>query len=83
MPDLHCAECVLCCAVLCHAVCCVAGAYCRLFGRHLDTGETLPYNDSHWRNVVAVLGLSKDQVGFVHRSVDSVRFPRMLLLLPA
>lgn len=40
-----------------------AGAYCRLFGRHLDTGETLPYNDSHWRNVVAVLGLSKDQVG--------------------
>jgi hypothetical protein len=40
-----------------------AGAYCRLFGRHLDTGETLPYNDNHWRNVVAVLGLSKDQVG--------------------
>jgi hypothetical protein len=37
-------------------------AYCRLFGRHLDTGEAVPYNDNHWRNVVAVLGLSKDQV---------------------
>jgi hypothetical protein len=40
-----------------------SGAYCRLFGRHLDTGEAVPYNDNHWRNVVAVLGLSKDQVG--------------------
>lgn len=40
-----------------------SGAYCRLFGRHLDTDDPVPYNDAHWRNVVAVLGLSKEQVG--------------------
>jgi hypothetical protein len=64
------------------AVACSA-AYYRLFGRHLDTGLPATYSDAHWRQVVAVLRLSQDQVSqrsssssssssvcLVHASVD-------------
>lgn len=40
-----------------------AGVLYSLFGRNLDTGEAVPYNDQHWRNVVARLHLTKRQVG--------------------
>lgn len=39
-----------------------SAAYYRLFGRDLDTGLPAPYSDEHWRQVVSVLRLSKDQV---------------------
>eukprot|EP00878_Enallax_costatus_P015862 GHUV01016626.1.p1 GENE.GHUV01016626.1~~GHUV01016626.1.p1 ORF type:complete len:407 (+),score=84.71 GHUV01016626.1:469-1689(+) len=41
------------------------GAYCRLFGQNLDTGLPAPYSDAHWRRVVSVLGLNKEQVNMI------------------
>jgi hypothetical protein len=41
---------------------CTAGVLYSLFGRNLDTGEAVAYNDEHWRNVVARLHLTKQQV---------------------
>lgn len=40
-----------------------AGVLYSLFGRNLDTGEAVAYSDEHWRNVVARLYLTKQQVG--------------------
>jgi len=39
-----------------------AGVLYSLFGRNLDTGEPAAYTDEHWRNVVARLHLTKQQV---------------------
>jgi hypothetical protein len=40
----------------------LAGVLYSLFGRNLDTGEAIAYNDEHWRNVVTRLHLTKQQV---------------------
>ncbi|WIA14140.1 hypothetical protein OEZ85_002682 [Tetradesmus obliquus] len=37
-------------------------AYCQVFGRNLETGQPAAYDDSHWRQVIARLGLSEPQV---------------------
>lgn len=42
-------------------VICVGVLY-SLYGRNLDSGEAVPYNDQHWRNVVARLHLTQQQV---------------------
>jgi hypothetical protein len=39
-----------------------AAAYCQLFGRNLETGQPVPYDDAHWRQVIGRLGLSEQQV---------------------
>ncbi len=39
-----------------------AGVLYSLYGRNLDSGEAVPYNDQHWRNVVARLHLTQRQV---------------------
>jgi hypothetical protein len=47
--------------VYCRCTAC-AGVLYSLFGRNLDTGEAVAYSDEHWRNVVARLHLTKQQV---------------------
>ena len=56
-------------------VCCVLvwlfgvspGVLYSLLGRNLDTGESAAYTDDHWRQVVARLHLTKQQVGGCRR----------------
>lgn len=41
------------------------GVLYSLLGRNLDTGEAAAYTDDHWRNVVARLHLTKQQVTYI------------------
>lgn len=46
--------------------CACAATFFQVFGRNLDTGLPVAYDDEHWRRVVGVLELSELQVGATH-----------------
>jgi hypothetical protein len=58
---LLCCQSPTCCFLAAHSLA-SAAAYCHLFGRNLETGQPVAYDDAHWRRVIARLELSETQV---------------------